>query len=102
MKIWFGFSIKQNINSLSFLFLLTHIGLNFNKKKQCLKNRTNHKNLDLSYLKKKNWINQTKKNILKMRNYEENDQNVLCDSMNINKKDILTTFNTATQMFVEK
>ena len=29
---WLGFDIKQIIDSLLFLFLLTHIGLSFNEK----------------------------------------------------------------------
>ena len=41
-----GFGVKQIINSLSMLFLLTHIGLNLNQK--CWNNRAKHKNLDLS------------------------------------------------------
>ena len=39
------FGVKHMIDSLSFLFLLTHIGLNFNK--QCLNNRANRENLYL-------------------------------------------------------
>ena len=35
------------IDSLSFLFLFTHIGLN-SKFKKCSNNKANHKNLDLS------------------------------------------------------
>ena len=31
-NFWLGFGVKQIIDSLSFLFLLTYIGLNFNEK----------------------------------------------------------------------
>ena len=41
-------SVKKIIDSLSFLFLLTHIGLNFDSKK-CLNNKADHENLDLSH-----------------------------------------------------
>ena len=44
-----GFIVKQIIDSLSFLFLLAHIGLDFNLKKKCFNNRANYENLDLSY-----------------------------------------------------
>ena len=40
-----GSGVKQIIDSLAFISLLTHIGLNFNEK--CLNNRANHENLDL-------------------------------------------------------
>ena len=50
--------MKQIINSWSFLFLLTHIELNFNFKK-CLNKRDDHENLDFSGFF--NWPNQNKK-----------------------------------------
>ena len=31
-SFWFGFGVKQILDSLSFLYLLTHTGLNFNEK----------------------------------------------------------------------
>ena len=43
---WLGFSVKQIIDSLSFLFLLTNFGMNFNEKGS--NNKGNHENLDLS------------------------------------------------------
>ena len=42
-----GFGVKKIIDSLLFLFLLTHIGPNVNKK--CLNDRVNPENLDLSH-----------------------------------------------------
>ena len=61
------FCIKQIIDSLLFLYLLLHIGLNFNIK-HCLNNRANHENLDLSRFFSKNWTNQTK-NLFKIIPY---------------------------------
>ena len=51
-SFWLGFGVKQIIDSLSFLFLLTQIGLNFNEK--YMNDKANHENLDLSrvFLKK--------------------------------------------------
>ena len=60
---WYVFGVKQIINSLPFLFLFTHIGLNLIFKK-CSNNRANHENLDLSRFYK-NWTNQTKKKYFK-------------------------------------
>ena len=45
-NLWLGVGIKQIIDSLSFLFLLTYIELSFNFKK-CLNNRDNYEYLDL-------------------------------------------------------
>ena len=66
-KLWLGFSVKQIIDSLSFLFLLTHIGLNFNLK-MCVNNWANNENLHIPRFWK-NWINQAKKNVLKIIPY---------------------------------
>ena len=60
MKLWIGFGGKQIIDSLSFLFLLTHIGLNFHLK-MYLNNRANHENLDSSYFFFKNYTHQFEK-----------------------------------------
>ena len=48
---FFLLCVKQIIDSLSFLFLLTHIGLNLDFKK-CSNNRVNHENLDLCFFQK--------------------------------------------------
>ena len=62
LRKFFGF--KQIIDSLALLFLLIHIGLNFNEK--CLNSCANHENLDLSSLFFLNWMHMTKKDFLKL------------------------------------
>ena len=54
-KLMFGFGVKQNIDAVLFLLLLTDIGLNLNLKK-CLNKSVNNENLDLSRFFK-NWEN---------------------------------------------
>ena len=45
---WLGFGVKQIIDFLSFLLLLTNTGLNFNKK-MSLNNTVNQKNSSLTF-----------------------------------------------------
>ena len=66
-RFWLGFSVKQIIDSLSFLFVLIHIELNSNSEK-CLNNIANHENLDLSRFFRK-CDNQTEKNVLRIIPY---------------------------------
>ena len=76
----FFFGVKQIIDSLSFLFLFTHIGLNFNLKKG-LNNRSNHENLDLPHLKK--WTHEIKKYVFRKNSYFSSTPYKCSDGVNL-------------------
>ena len=69
-KCWLGFGVKQILDSLSFLFLLTHIGLNFNSKSAWIIELIMKICIHRLFFFFKNWTNQTKKkNALKIIPY---------------------------------
>ena len=56
---WLDFGVKQIIDSLLYLFLFTHIGLNFNERIELIMK------IYIYHVFFKNWTNQTKKKTLK-------------------------------------
>ena len=69
-QLWHVFDVKHIIDSLLFLFLLTHIGLNLNSNKKCLDKRANQENLDslrVFFFQKWDWSDE--KNVLKIIPY---------------------------------